>query len=205
MMNSPMPAVISASPRPGGNSDRAAALFARGAEEMVGAEVRVQHLRRFEVHPCTACYRCQHDPSRQCYLSERDQSGALFQQLMTAPSLFLSAPIFFYHLPASFKAWIDRGQSYWLRRREGDSVLTSLPVRPAWVCLVAGRKQGEKTFEGSLLTLKYFLKIFNFEMQTPLTLRGLEGAGDLAVHPGACSALTQLGGEAAKLAMSAGE
>lgn len=81
----------------------------------------------------------------------------------------------------------------------------SLPLRPVWVCLVAGRKQGEKTFEGSLLTLKYFFKIFNFEMQPPLTLRGLEGAGDLAVHPGARGALTQLGGEAAKLSMSLAE
>ncbi|MBU1001786.1 MAG: NAD(P)H-dependent oxidoreductase [Proteobacteria bacterium] len=205
MSKIPMPAVISASPRPGGNSDRAAALFARGAAQASGGEVRVQHLRRYKVQPCTACYRCQHDPSGQCFLNGSDQSGALFQQLLSAPSLFLSAPIFFYHLPAGLKAWIDRGQSYWLRRREGDPVLLSLPLRPAWICLVAGRKQGEKLFEGSLLTLDYFLKIFNFELRDPLTLKGLEGAGDLAVHPGASNALLQLGAEAGDLALSTKE
>lgn len=205
MNKATVPAVFSASPRPGGNSDRAAALFARGVGEATGVPVRVQHLRRFQVHPCTACYRCQHDPARQCYLNGSDQSGALFRQLLDAPSLFLSAPIFFYHLPAQLKAWIDRGQSYWLRRADGDPLLASLPVRPAWICLVAGRKQGEKLFEGSLLTLNYFLKIFNFEMQDPLTLCGLEGAGDLVAHPGARSALLQLGAEAGRQAKQSGE
>ena len=182
-MSMDCPAVISASPRPGGNSDRAATLFAQGVAQTSGVRPRVTMLRRFDVHPCQACYRCKHDPDGRCYLGGGDQSGPLFQLLLDAPYLFLSAPIFFYHLPAQLKGFIDRGQSYWLRKCAGDEALATLPVRPAYICLVAGRPRGEKLFEGSLLTLKYFLEIFNFRLVDPLTLHGLDGAGDLAAHP----------------------
>lgn len=203
-MSTDIPAVISASPRPGGNSDRAATLFAQGVAQAGGARPRVTHLRRFDVHPCQACYRCKHDANGRCFLGEIDQSGALFQMLLDAPYVFLSAPIFFYHLPAQLKSWVDRSQSYWLRKLEGDEALAALPVRPAYVCLVAGRKHGDKLFEGSLLTLKYFLDIFNFKIVDPLTLYGLDGAGELAVHSEFRDALVDLGAHAATRVLAGG-
>ncbi|WP_461208921.1 flavodoxin family protein [Desulfocurvus sp. DL9XJH121] len=196
-MSVELPAVISASPRPGGNSDRAAAMFAQGVAEALGVRPPVTMLRRFEVLPCQACYRCEHDPDGLCYLGAHDQSGVLFQALMDTPYLFLTAPIFFYHLPAQLKCLVDRTQSFWLRKQAGDPVLADLPRRPAYVCLVAGRPRGDKLFEGSLLTLKYFLDVFNFEIVNPLTLQGLEGAGELAAHPDLREALVDLGRRAA--------
>lgn len=195
------PFILSASPRPGGNSDRAAALFARGVAEVAGARPRVTLLRRFEVRPCLACYRCRHDPGGRCFLGGMDDSGALFGMLMRAPYLFLSAPIFFYHLPAQLKALVDRGQSYWLRAEAGDPELASLPERPAHVCLAAGRRQGDRLFEGGLLTLKYFLSIFHFRLAEPLTLYGLDGAGDLAAHHDFCETLRERGRSAAREAL----
>lgn len=176
----PLPVAISCSPRPGGNSDRAATLFASYAENAGGVAPEVLRLRRYDITPCLACYRCEHDADGRCFLQEQDESAPLFEALMSAPYVYIAAPIFFYHVPAQFKAWIDRSQSFWLRRNGGDERMKSLPKRKAYVTLIAGRKAGDKMFEGSLLSIKYFLKTFNLEMQEPLTLRGLDTAGALA-------------------------
>lgn len=192
------PAILSCSPRPGGNSDHAAKLFARGVGGVMGAEARVEYLRRFRVEPCVSCYRCKHDPRRACYLSDMDHSGRLFSMLMNAPYLFLSSPIYYYHVPAQFKAWIDRSQCHFIRKQDGDQQLLSLPRRKAYVCLIAGRSQGDKLFEGSLLTLKYFLNVFNFEMQEPLLLKGLDESGALERSATSITALEQMGRFAAE-------
>ncbi|NJB68924.1 multimeric flavodoxin WrbA [Desulfobaculum xiamenense] len=198
------PAIISCSPRPGGNSDRAAALFTHGAMA-AGLELRVDYLRRFRVEPCVSCYRCKHDPKRACYLADMDHSGRLFQMMLNAPYVFLASPIYFYHVPAQLKAWIDRSQCYYMRRQDGDPVMAALPRRKAYVCLIAGRSQGDKLFEGSLLTLKYFLDVFNFELQPPLLFRGLDEAGDLEANAEAVAALENLGREAAREALERAE
>lgn len=199
-MNEPYssPAAFSCSPRPGGNSDRAVSLFSLGVEQAGGAPPVVHHLRRYSVNPCIACYRCAHDANRRCFLQAGDQSAPLFETLLSAPYVFIAAPIYFYHVPAHFKAWIDRSQSYWLRVCDGDEQMSSLPRRKAYVSLIAGRRAGEKMFEGSLLTIKYFLKTFNFEMQEPVTLRGLDAAGALAGDKAGRQAVKELGELAAR-------
>lgn len=203
MSASSLPLVISASPRPDGNSDRAAALFAAGAGQAAGAEVPVLALRKHPVEPCTGCSFCERAPSRRCRFHDRDDAEALFETLAAAPSLFIAAPIYFYHLPAPFKAWIDRSQSWWLRLRDGDERLAALPPRPVRICLVAGRKQGARLFEGSLLTLKYFLGTFNYHLEEPLTLLGLDGPDELAARESDAQTLLRMGADAVR-AMPAG-
>ncbi len=185
-------ALFSCSPRPGGNSDQAALLFAQGLHE-VGGSGQTVVLRRHTVHPCVGCHRCEHDPDRACFLASMDQSGRLFQLLQSAPLVFFASPIYFYHLPAIFKMFIDRGQSYFLRYQDKDKRLLALPRRKAHVCLVAGRKRGEHLFEGSLLTLRYFLAPFNLELAEPLLLRGLDLPNDLANDPAAGAAVLEYG------------
>lgn len=186
---------LACSPRLGGNSDTLAKAFAAGfqgelGEHLVGDRgassaplIRVKHLRAYHVKPCMACYACDVDRATKkykvCPLGQgpnADGAEQLFHMLMHSPALYLSAPIFFYHLPAQLKAFVDRGQSYWLRRMAGDAELSSLAPRPAWVSLVAARKRGDKLFEGSLVTLRFFLQIFNFVMQEPETLLGYDEA-----------------------------
>jgi len=192
---SAVPLILSGSPRAGGNSDNAARAVARAAASASGAEVPALFLRDYSVAPCTGCGACEKTPDRRCILDAGDRAPELFAALMAAPALFLSAPIYFYHLPAPLKAFIDRGQSYWLRRRDKDPERIALPPRPAWVCLAAGRTRGEKLFEGGLLTLKYFLATFNFQIRDPLTLYGLDGPKDLADRPEALAALARIGAE----------
>jgi len=172
-------AVFSCSPRPAGNSDLAAQLFGQGVVQAEG-QVQPVLLRQFKVLPCVGCHRCEHDTSRRCFLTKKDQSGPIFTLLQRAPLVFFSSPIYFYHLPATFKAFIDRGQSYYLRLRDNDPTLASLPRRKVYTTLIAGREKGEKTFEGSLLTLKYFLAPFQLDLAEPLLLRGLDLPSALA-------------------------
>jgi len=172
-------AVFTCSPRPAGNSDLAAELFSQGVTQ-AGGLTQLLPVRKYKVAACVGCNRCEHDPERRCYLSKKDQSATLFSALQTAPLVFFSSPIYFYHLPAQFKTFIDRGQSYYLRMRDNDPRLTSLPSRKAYVVLVAGRDKGENLFKGSLLTLKYFLWPFRIELAEPLLLAGFDAHEALA-------------------------
>lgn len=166
-------AVFSCSPRASGNSDLAAELFRRGVAQAGGVAQQVL-LRQFKVTPCIGCGRCEHDAHRRCYLTKKDQSGALFTLLQHAPLVYFCSPIYFYHLPAAFKGFVDRGQSYYLRMRDKDPILAALPKRKAYLTLIAGRNRGENLFRGALLTLKYFLAPFNLELADPLLLKGLD-------------------------------
>lgn len=184
-------AVLAGSPRAGGNSDAAADLFARGAEE-AGAAVRRAALRDFRVFPCTGCGACA-IPPHACVLAQDDSAEELFALCLGAAALCLAAPVYFYHLPALLKAWIDRGQSLYQRREAGDPALAGLPRRPAHVCLVAGRPRGEQLFSGSLLTLKYFFAPMGLDLAAPLTFRGVDEPGDLLADAAACAALRAAG------------
>lgn len=198
-MSASRPVIFAASPRPGGNSDAAAGHVARGLSGF-GAEPELVSLRDYEVLACKGCSHCARDPKGLCLLREKDQAEVLFQKLMRAPAVVIASPIYFYHLPAGFKAWIDRAQSYYQRRLAGDKELSDRSGLPAYICLIAGRSRGQRLFDGSLLTLRYFLEPFGFEIREALNFRGLDAAGDLEADAGAVLALEALGRRAAQAA-----
>ncbi len=165
-------------PRRKGNTDRAAALF---QETLAGEGLAAEavFLRSRVVAPCAGCGACLKAPHL-CPLAAGDESEALFGHLLRAPFLVFASPIYFYHVPAIFKALIDRGQRFYSAREAGDPRMLGLAPRRAYVILAAGRPRGERLFEGALLTLKYFLAPFAVTLEAPLTLRGLDGPGDFA-------------------------
>lgn len=204
----PGPLIVAASPRPGGNSDRAADILAEAAAVAAsgagGAHPEVVRLRDYGVLPCLGCGHCARHPGI-CVRDGRDRAPGqapdrameLFVRLMDAPWVAVAAPIFFYHLPAQLKAWIDRSQRHYLMRQRGDPAVSGLAERPAYACLVAGRPRGERLFDGALLTLRYFLDVYNLTLADTVTLRGLDAPGDLEADPGAVRALEDLGRAAA--------
>lgn len=193
--NAVKPVAFSCTHKAQGNSNDAVHLFARGVEAAGGSADTV-YLRKIKILPCTACGICDKDPESPCILAERDYAVELFQMLMEAPFVFFASPIYFYHLPSLFKTWIDRSQQFWAAKHKGDPKIVGLPRRPAYLCLIAGRTEGEKLFEGSLLTLKYFLDSFNLEITDPLTLRGMEKIGDLEKDQAATDRIFALGKKA---------
>lgn len=177
------PVIISLSPRPGGNSDQAADLLARslsGPSELI-------RLRDHHVHPCTGCGACARDGT--CVFSASDDVEDLFARLDLAGGLVLTAPVYFYHLPALAKAWIDRSQSRYLARQSGGAPGS---VRSAYAVLCAARTRGEHLFTGILPTLRYFLEVLDFRLEDAVELRGLEGKDDFSWDPGAVQAVRDL-------------
>ena len=182
-MNAPKAAVpiFACSPRRGGNTDTAAALVVE-ALNAKGIASDIVHLREHKLMPCQGCNYCG-DPGHACILAKRDDCEGLLKLLYAAPAVFWLAPIFFYHLPAQSKALIDRAQAYWYLKRNQDPEILALPPRQAHVLLIAARSRGEKLFEGSLSTLRYFFEPFNITLAEPLLLTGLDGPRDLAQAP----------------------
>jgi len=182
------PLVLACSPRKGGNSDLAARLLAEGLES-AGASPKLVFLRDHDVMPCRGCQHCGEAPDFSCVLMKRDQAEELFNLVLTAPVLFFTSPIYFYHVPAAFKGFIDRAQRYYVAKNSGDPVLNALPRRPAHMLLVGGRSRGEKLFEGALLTMKYFLWPFGARVAGDHCLYGIDGPDDLRGDEKACDAV----------------
>lgn len=176
------PLILVCSPRRGGNCD---ALAGAAHRELPKAEILP--LRDFPVLPCTSCGYCASRPGGPCPREAEDESARVFSSLNRAATLLIISPIYFYHLPAQFKAVIDRSQPRWsLYDTTGG-----LPAktRAAYVILIGGRKSGKRLFEGSILTLRLWLGLFGFAMADPLTLYGLDAPGDAASNPEALGAV----------------
>lgn len=193
------PLVLSCSPRHGGNCDSAAALYARTVSAQAGGTgLQVEYLRDFTVRPCIACGLCagqsrerlyeqaarQTEPLFwQCPLSKHDDSAYPLKRLALASSLCIIAPIFFYHLPAQFKALLDRLQPVWLAPAlPGTEGAAPFAHRRCRIILIAGRPRGEQLFTGSLLSLKHALAGLNIELEEALLLRGLDEPGALLAN-----------------------
>lgn len=183
------PLVLACSPRKGGNSDLGAELIARGLES-AGAGARIVHLRERSVLPCKGCQGCGPKSGFACPLMKRDQAEELFGLILASPMLFFASPIYFYHVPALFKALIDRAQRYYEARNAGDPVLAAMPKRNAHVFLVGGRSRGERLFEGTLLTMRYFLWPFGAILAGDLCLHGIDAPGDLGADEAAQARVT---------------
>lgn len=170
------PLLLACSPRRNGNSDTALCI-ARDIIYGQGASAPpVTYLRDHPILPCISCGHCERHRG-ECPLRVHDESGPLFHALETAPVLVLAAPIFFYHIPAQLKALIDRSQAAWMLRHVWN--VPRPPRRKAHIVLMGARRQGQKLFEGSLLSIKYWLDLFGFTLAEPLTLHGLEGPDDM--------------------------
>jgi multimeric flavodoxin WrbA len=125
-------------------------------------------------------------------MSGDDAADELFSRLDLATGLVLTAPVYFYHLPAQAKAWIDRAQARYMARAGG--LLSAGRVRPCHVVLVAGRTRGEKLFAGILPTLRCFLDVLDFRMEGTAFLRGLDEPGDFLRDQEATAAVRELAG-----------
>lgn len=170
-------------PGANGASSRLARSFAEGFREG-GGKADILALRNYAWSGCTGCQACA-EPPHLCRLSKNagDEAGKLFSRLAAADLLVWASPIYFYSLPAHFKALIDRAQQFWYSGAPGAQ-------RPSLVILTAGRSGGEKLFEGALLTFRYFLRALGSYIASSLLVRGLDEAGfSLAEYEKECRKL----------------
>ena len=176
--------------REGGNSQDSAEAVGQGIVER-GGSYDILAVREFEIKPCIACGACTKDPESRCVFGRVDHAERLFSALIESRAVAFISPIYFYHLPALFKLWIDRSQRFWEARRKGEGVDGACSV--AALAMHSGRPSGERLFDGSVLTMKYFLKNFAIDLAEPLVIRGVDAPDDLASRPEDLDALRELG------------
>lgn len=138
-----------------------------------GGEVTRLRVVELDIHPCTGCDSCL--STGECILA--DDMAWLVERVMESWHLVLASPVYFYHLPAQLKAFIDRLQPLWVRR---SLLHQDPPQRGGLLFLGVGATRGERLFEGVLLTLKCVASFLGLEVLEPLLVRGVDAPGEVA-------------------------
>ena len=172
-------AAIYGSPRRKGNTATLLSRAVAGAED-AGAAVDEIVLRDYKISPCMEIYGCKKDG--ECVIS--DDFQAVRDRILACRGIMIATPIFFYTVSAHLKLFMDRCQSLWVRKYWIDETPYNqwTPVRQAFLISV-GATRGKKLFDGTLLSVKYFLDVLDAKLWDSLLIRGLDLAGDVLAHP----------------------
>jgi len=178
------------SPRRGGNSDFLLEEMLKGAQSK-GAEIERIFLSDLDISGCRECRSC--EATGNCVV--QDQMQEIYPKLIAADYIILASPIFFYGVTAQAKRMIDRCQALWARKY----ILKKSPMgerrgvkRKGWFLSVGGSR-GERTFDGAILTVRYFFDALNVEYAGELTFGRIDGKGAIKKHPSALKEAFQAG------------
>jgi len=176
---------IMGSPRMKGNTDLLLDEALKGAQ-VQQAETEKIIVDKLKIAPCREYYGCLKDGN--CVI--RDDMDGIYPRLLSADSVIVASPIFFYALSAQLKALIDRCQALWARKY----VLKNLgvPLRKG-AFIAVGATRGERLFEGPKLTVSYFFKAINVEYTGELLVRGVDKRGEIQEHATALTDAFELG------------
>lgn len=97
--------LISTSPRKGGNSDRLADEFIRGAKE---ANHCIEKINLYDktINFCKGCLACQQAKTGHCVV--RDDADAIVKKMAEAEVIVFATPIYFYEMCGQMKTLLDR-------------------------------------------------------------------------------------------------
>jgi multimeric flavodoxin WrbA len=177
---------IMGSPRLGGNTDLLLDAALNGARSQ-GAEVEKIVIDKLSISPCREHYGCLEDGN--CVI--RDDMDALYPKLLAADGLVVASPMFFYGITAQLKALIDRCQALWARKHVLKQNWPGAGRKGAFIAV--GATKGEKLFDGSIATVRYFFKTVGVEYAEELLIRGVDQKGDIRQHPSALKDAFELG------------
>jgi multimeric flavodoxin WrbA len=181
---------IYGSPRQGGNTDMLMQAFLDGLRS-AGGKARELYLRNFRLYPCTECGGC--DQTGCCVL--QDDMDVLYRFFEESDVLVVAAPVFFYGFGAMAKAMVDRSQCFWVRKYRLKQDMNK--ERPSGsgrgILLSVGGSGGSRTFEGVLLSARYFFDALGMSFAHNLTYGSVDEAGAVLRHPTACVDAQKLG------------
>ena len=177
---------IMGSPRLGGNTDLLLDAALNGAQSQ-GAEVEKIVIDKLNISPCREHYGCLEDGH--CVI--RDDMDAMYPKLLAADGIVVASPMFFYGLTSQLKALIDRCQALWARKHVLKQNWPGAGRKGAFIAV--GATKGEKLFDGSIATVRYFFKTIGVEYAEELLIRGVDQKGDIQQHPSALKDAFELG------------
>lgn len=167
---------LSGSPRKEGNTETLLGAVLKGVAA-AGGEVELIRLYDLRLQPCIACGGC--DKTGECVLE--DEMQGLYQKIIASPRVILASPIYFYGLTAQAKAFVDRCQALWNRKRlqKEKGEWHKDPGRKGFLVAVAAT-QGEKVFEGAILTARYAFDAMDLAYGGEFVVKGMDGRGEMA-------------------------
>ena len=180
---------IMGSPRRHSNTEILLDKALEGATD-AGAEIEKVLVSRLKISPCLEIYACFKDGN--CTI--RDDMHALYDKLVEADHIVFASPIFFYGVTGQVKALIDRCQALWARRHVLGMGKEDKRVRRG-VFISVGATQGEKLFDGAVLTVKYFFDAIGVKYSGDLLIRGIDNKAQIKEHPTALEDALRLGQE----------
>lgn len=185
---------ISGSPRAGGNTDIILGRALEGATSS-GAETESVFVRELNISFCRECRSC--SKTGECVIN--DDIKRIFLIFKDIDHLILASPIFFYGLPAQLKALIDRAQHAWSNKYilKRDFALKKKDKRRG-LFLGVGATKGERLFEGSIRTVKYFFDAIDIRYAGEVLVRGVDKKGEISQYPKYLEEAYQAGEKLAK-------
>lgn len=168
--------VLNGSPRKGGNTDVLLAAVIRGVEKG-GGEFEVIRLNELSFRGCQNCGGC--DETGVCILE--DDLTPLYDKVLTAKKFIIASPIYFYGVTAQAKAFIDRMQSLWNRKRllKEKGEWQADPGRRGFFVSV-GATKGDRLFDGAVLVVKYAYDAMDVHYAEDILVRGIDKKGEMA-------------------------
>ena len=168
--------VFLGSPRKKGNSEVLTEAFLEGIRQEGGVPDIIR-LCDLKISPCISCGGC--DKTGKCVVE--DDMIPLYKKIIATDKAIISSPIYFYGVSAQAKAFIDRTQALWNRKRllqkKGEWVEN--PERKGFFISVAATR-GTKIFEGAVLTAKYAYDAMGMQYAGDLLISGPDKRGDMA-------------------------
>lgn len=170
---------VCGSPRRNGNTALLLNRAVQGARD-AGADVQDVVLRDLKISPCLEIYGCKE--TGRCVI--KDDFQRIHEQMADAHGMILASPIFFYGVSAHTKAFIDRFQSWWVKKHWIDNVPFGKrePTRKG-LFISAGATRGKRLFDGALLTIHYLCDALDMALWKSLLYRGLDFEGDVLKFP----------------------
>jgi len=98
--------ILKASPKPNGNTATLADEFVRGLRDVGCDEIREFRLHELNIQPCQACDACFTPPYEGCILD--DDFMTIFPVFRESNIIVFAAPIYWWHVCAQMKTFIDR-------------------------------------------------------------------------------------------------
>ncbi len=169
---------LQGSPRKKGNTRFLLDRFLEESRNLGARTVAVDTDRR-HILPCRELTACERKGF--CPLKD-DMKDEIYTLIQEADVIVAATPVFFYNMTAQLKALIDRCQVFWARKYRFKLKEPGVGQRRGFL-LSVGATRGKQLFEAIELSTQYFFDAVSAHYEGSLTYRGMENAGDLAVHP----------------------
>lgn len=160
--------VLRCSPRAGGNSDLLANAFISGLE---GKDHLITDLTigRFKISPCIGCYKC-FKTDKPCIIN--DDMQQVYDAFLEADVFVIAAPIYYFNLPAQYKAMMDRLHAL--------DMVDKLPKNKAFALLLTAADDKEEIFDLAILeTKRAFERYLNWDYLGSVLVNNVGAKGEI--------------------------